>query len=190
MKTGLFFGSFNPVHIGHLAIANYFVAYSDLGQLWFIVSPHNPLKQKKSLLDGRQRLEMLHRAVAGSDMFRVNDIEFHMPQPSYTIDTLARLGEKYPEREFALIMGADNLDTLDKWKNYEELLDSYAMYVYPRPGLENPRYSDRPNVRIVKAPQMEVSSSFIRQAVAEGRDLRHFMPPGAWQYMDEMNFYR
>jgi nicotinate-nucleotide adenylyltransferase len=189
MKTGLFFGSFNPVHIGHMAIANYMVEFTEMQQLWFVVSPHNPLKQRRSLLANHHRLELVHLAIGDDHRYRVSDIEFRMPTPSYTIDTLARLAEKYPKRDFVLIMGSDQLPTFPKWKNASEIIQHYTRYVYPRPGHPVDAQAHR-NLVLVDAPHMEISSSFIRQAIREGRDIDRFLPEPVRQYIDEMNFYR
>lgn len=187
--TGLYFGSFNPVHIGHLAIAGYVTSFAGLDELWFIVSPHNPLKEKKTLLDDYQRLELVRLAVEDDERFRVSDIEFRMPQPSYTIDTLTYLKEKYPDREFQLVMGSDGLKTFRKWKNFELIEQHYKRIIYPRPGMTNEEILSHPNVSLVNAPLMEISSSFIRQAIADGKDVRHFLPEKVYTYIREMHFY-
>lgn len=195
METGLFFGSFNPVHIGHMAIANYIAEYSLLKEVWFVVSPHNPLKSKESLLAGRDRLYMTELAIGEDRRFRVSDIEFTLPQPSYTIDTLTHLSEKYPSRRFTLIMGEDNLSTLHKWKNAEELVKRYPLIVYPRLGSgrkSNRRLSEILNmasVQEVKAPVMEISGTFIRDAIRNRKDVSWFLPPPVWKYIREMHFY-
>ena len=189
MKVGLFFGSFNPIHIGHLAIANYMVAFTDIDQLWFVISPHNPFKERKTLLADHHRLELVERAIAGDDRLRSSDIEFRMPTPSYTIDTLAWLGEKYPSHTFIIIMGSDGLPSFPNCKNAGELQRNYQRYVYPRPGYPVD-VAGQENMEVVNAPHMEISSSFIRRAIAEGKDMRHFLPPAVWDYLDEMNFYR
>ncbi len=189
MITGLYFGSFNPIHIGHMAIANFMIEFSDLEQLWFVVSPQNPLKEKKSLLKDYHRLEMVNLAVEKDDRFRASDIEFRLPTPSYTIDTLAYLEEKNPNREFQLVMGADGLWTFHKWKHAEQIIEKYHRLIYPRPGVELETISRQPNITIVKAPLMEISSSFIRNAIREGKDVRHLMPAKAYQYMRDMHFY-
>jgi nicotinate-nucleotide adenylyltransferase len=188
--TGLYFGSFNPIHIGHLAIANYLVEFAQLQELWFVVSPQNPLKQKQSLLSDYQRLELVNRSIADYPKFKASTIEFSLPKPSYTTDTLAYLDEKFPQRKFALIMGEDNLSSLDKWKNFELLLEKRKVLCYPRPGNDITKFHEHPNVHIVEAPLMEISSSFIRKAVGENKNMQFFMHPKAWEYMDEMNFYR
>jgi len=189
MKTGLYFGSFNPIHIGHLAIANFMIEFSDLEQLWFVVSPQNPLKEKKSLLKDYHRLEMVRLAVEEDDRFRASDIEFRLPTPSYTIDTLAYLEEKNPGRDFQLVMGADGLRTFHRWKHAELIAENYHRLIYPRPGIDMESVSLLPNATIVDAPLMEISSSFIRNAIREGKDVRHLMPAKAYQYMREMHFY-
>lgn len=190
LKIGLYFGTFNPIHIGHLAIANYISEFTDIDQLWFVVSPQNPHKQKANLLDDYHRLEMVHRAVEGDDRFRVSNIEFNLPKPSYTVDTLAYLSEKYPDYLFRIIMGSDNLENFHKWKNYETILTHYGIMVYPRPGFDKTQYLPHPNITITDAPLMEISSTFIRDAIRQGKDVCHFLPPKTWEYLDEMNFYR
>lgn len=190
MKVGLYFGSFNPIHIGHMAIANYFAEFAGLNQVWFVVSPQNPLKNKNSLLPDYQRLEMVRLAIDDDPRFVVSNIEFGLPKPSYTVNTLAILSEKFPKISFSLIMGQDNLVSLNKWKNYTFLLENYTIYAYPRPGqAENP-YSDHKNVVLTQAPVMELSSSFIRESIARGNNMRFFLPPRTWQYIEEMNFYK
>ena len=190
MKTGLFFGSFNPIHIGHMAIANYMVEYSDIDQIWFVVSPHNPLKKKSTLLDDYQRLDIVHQAIEGDERFYACDIEFRLPKPSYTIDTLLYLKEKYPTKEFVLIMGADNLCEFDKWKNPEQLVKITERYVYPRPGIDTSNIPFPENIRWIDAPIMEISSTFIRNAIKDNKDIRHFIPAKAREYISEMNFYK
>lgn len=188
-KTGLYFGSFNPIHIGHLAIGNFMIEFSALEELWFVVSPQNPLKEKKSLLKDYHRLEMVRLAVEDDDRFRVSDIEFKLPTPSYTIDTLTYLEEKHPAREFQLVMGADGLHTFHKWKNAGLIAEKYHRLIYPRPGTDPEEMAAIPNSTLVDAPLMEISSSFIRQAIREGKDIRHLVPAKAYAYMREMHFY-
>lgn len=189
IKTGLFFGSFNPIHQGHLMIANYMVEFTDITQVWFIVSPHNPLKEKDSLLADHHRLAMANIAVEDDHRFRASNIEFHLPQPSYTIDTLTYLSGKYPEKEFVLICGSDNLPTFSKWKNYQELLDRYYLYIYPRQDTEPSPFDGHPHIHFTQAPLIQISSSFIRQGINEGRNLRQFLPEKVWKYLTEMHFY-
>ncbi|MFN2314000.1 MAG: nicotinate (nicotinamide) nucleotide adenylyltransferase [Bacteroidales bacterium] len=195
METGLFFGSFNPVHIGHMAIANYIAEYSSLKEIWFVVSPHNPLKAKESLLKDRDRLYMTELAIGEDPRFRVSDVEFTLPQPSYTIDTLAWLAEKYPERSFTLIMGEDNLTTLHKWKNVEMLVKQYPIIVYPRlyPGRKSSKRLEEiiamASVMKIDAPVMDISGTFIRSAIKDGKDVSWFVPAPTWRYIREMHFY-
>jgi nicotinate-nucleotide adenylyltransferase len=191
-KVGLFFGTFNPVHIGHLAIANYLVENSDLKELWMVVTPHNPHKKKSSLLDDYQRLHMVHLATEDFLKIKPSNIEFNLPQPNYTVNTLAYLKEKHPETDFALIMGEDNLKSLPRWKNYEVLLEEYEIIVYPRisSGDIPENLIDHPAINKIDAPIMEISSTMIRRAIASGKDLRYFMHHKAYQYLEEMNFYK
>lgn len=189
-KIGLYFGSFNPVHTGHLIIASQLLENSDLDQIWFVVSPQNPLKKKKSLLNNHHRLMLVKEAIEEDDRFRVSDIEFQLPYPSYTIHTLAVLSEKYPERQFSLIMGSDNLATLHKWKNYREILNQYYLYVYPRPGYDPGERSSHPHVQLVDAPQMEISASMIREGIRKNKDMRYLLPDKVLKYIQEMQFYQ
>jgi len=189
MKTGLYFGSFNPIHIGHLAIANFMIEFTDLEQLWFVVSPQNPLKEKRSLLQDYHRLEMTRLAIEDDERFRASDIEFKLPTPSYTIDTLTYLEEKHPGREFQLVMGADGLKTFHKWKHADLIVKKYHRLIYPRPGESMDAYSELNNASLIEAPLMEISSSFIRKAIRDGKDMRHLVPAKAYQYMREMHFY-
>ncbi len=188
-KIGLYFGTFNPIHIGHLIIANHMANYTNLDEVWFVVSPHNPFKNKKNLLDDYARLEMVHRAIRGFDKLRVTDIEFGLTQPSYTANTLASLTEKYPEHKFSLIMGGDNLSTFHKWKNYENILVNHELYVYPRLATMPGSLDNHDRVNLVGAPIMQISSSFIRNAIKDKKDVRPMLPPNVWEYIDEMNYY-
>ncbi len=190
MKVGLYFGTFNPIHIGHMAIANYMLEYAGLEKLWFVVSPQNPFKNKKHLLQDYHRLQLVRQAIEDDFRFSASSIEFDLPKPSYTIDTLTYLHEKYPQHEFWLIVGSDNLDSFHKWKNYEDLVANYNILVYPRPGFKGSEWLEHPHVNLVEAPLMEISASFIREAIKEGRDIRHFLPCKTWQYLSEMNFYK
>lgn len=188
-KAGLFFGSFNPIHIGHMIIANYMVEFTDLDEIWFVISPHNPLKEKKTLLADHHRLAMANIAVEDDARFRTSNIEFKMPQPSYTIDTLVRLEEKYPETEFILVAGSDIFPSFHKWKNYKELLSNYQIYVYERPDYDIGEYKNHSGIRYFNAPRMEISSSFIRAAIKSGHDIRYFLPEKVYFYLREMHFY-
>ena len=189
MKIGLFFGSFNPVHVGHMVLANYMLEYTDLDKIWFIISPHNPLKKKNSLLDEKHRLQLVNLAIGDNTKIKASDIEFKLPQPSYTVVTLAYLKEKYPKHEFALIVGEDNLLNFNKWKNYEEILKHHQLYVYPRPHTEKSEFHNHAQIKLVNAPLMEVSSTEIRKAIQEKKDVRYFMPNPVWEYIKEMHFY-
>ncbi len=190
MKTGLFFGSFNPLHIGHMTIAQYMVEFTDLEQIWFVVSPQNPFKEKHSLLDQHHRLMMIRIATEDHPQFQASNIEFNLPKPSYTVDTLAYLKEKYPEHDFALIIGGDNLNSFHKWKNYEHILEEYELYVYPRPESKDHSLAGHKKVYLIQAPLMDISASFIRKSIADKKDISYFLPTKVWKYIDEMNFYK
>ncbi|WP_103068909.1 nicotinate (nicotinamide) nucleotide adenylyltransferase [Aquimarina sediminis] len=191
-KIGLYFGTFNPIHIGHLAIANHMAEYSDLDELWMVVTPHNPHKKKSSLLDNHHRYEMVYRATQSYPKLKPSDIEFKLPQPNYTVYTLAYLQEKYPEDEFHLIMGEDNLKSFHKWKNYEVILENHNIYVYPRiaEGAIETQFNDHPKIHRIQAPIMEISSTFIRKSITDSKNVRPLLPVSVWEYIDEMNFYK
>ncbi|MEZ4777977.1 MAG: nicotinate (nicotinamide) nucleotide adenylyltransferase [Flavobacteriaceae bacterium] len=191
-KIGLYFGTFNPIHIGHLTIANYMVEFSDLDEVWFVVTPHNPHKKKKTLLDDIHRLTMVRIAIENYPKLKASNIEFGLPQPNYTVNTLAHLEEKYPETKFCLIMGEDNLKSFHKWKNYEVILARYELYVYPRvsEGSIEIQFKDHPKIHKIDAPIMELSSTFIRNAIKEGKNICPMLPQNVWEYLDEMNFYK
>lgn len=192
-KTGLFFGTFNPIHIGHLVIANHCAEFTSLDEVWFIVTPKSPFKQKKTLLENHHRYQMVYEAVKDYPKLGVSDVEFGLPEPNYTIDTLTVLQEKYEgEREFALIMGEDNLKSFHKWKNYEAILKYYPIYVYPRISENSIPESlqGHEGIHFVKAPVMEISATFIRREHKAGKNIRPLLPEAVWKYMDEMNFYR
>jgi len=190
MKTGLFFGSFNPIHTGHLIIANYMASFTGLKEVWLVVSPHNPLKNRAGLGNMYDRLEMAKLATENVDQIKVSDIEFGLPQPSYTIDTLTYLKEKYPGKEFVLVMGADNLSSFKKWKNYEVLLKNYEIYVYPRPGVDLREWSAHPSITITETPQMDISSTFIRKAISEGKNVQYFVSDRVLSFIESKNMYR
>lgn len=190
MKIGLFFGSFNPVHCGHMIIAGYMAEFTDLEQVWFVVSPHNPLKAKHTLLQDYHRMTLVKIAIGSNRKLKASDIEFKLPRPSYTIHTLTYLFEKFPEHQFALILGSDNLNTFTKWKNYEQILEQTELYVYPRKDADAGELRNHPKVKIIPAPVMEISSSFIRESIKSKKDVRYMMPEKVWEYVDEMNFYK
>ena len=192
MKIGLFFGSFNPIHVGHLIIANHFAEYSDLDEVWLVVTPHNPFKKKKSLLDDHHRFQLVLRATEDYPKIKPSNIEFGLEQPNYTINTLVHLVEKYPEHEFNLIMGLDNLISFKKWKNYETILEHHDLYVYPRVSQvsDGPELSNHKKVHFIEAPIVEISSTFIRNAIKERKEVQPLIPHKAWTYLDEMNFYK
>ena len=192
-KVGLFFGSFNPIHIGHLILANYILENSDMDKLWFVVSPQNPFKEKKSLLNDHNRLDMVQLAIQNYPKMRASNVEFSLPTPSYTIDTLTYLKEKYPDITFALIMGEDNLSGLHKWKNSEKLIESHQIIVYPRlfedqkPASE---FLQHPNISLVSAPVIEISATEIRNMIKAGKNVRPMLPPEVFDYLDGSAFYR
>lgn len=192
-KVGLYFGTFNPIHIGHLVIANHMVEFSDLDEVWFVVTPQSPFKTKKSLLDNNHRYQMVFEATLDYDKLKPSTIEFNLPQPNYTIHTLIHLEEKYKNQyAFSLIMGEDNLKGFHKWKNYQVILENYSLYVYPRVSggsIEN-QFINHPKIHKVDAPIMEISSTFIRKNHKAGKNIRPLLPEGVFKYMDEMNFYR
>jgi nicotinate-nucleotide adenylyltransferase len=189
LKIGLFFGSFNPIHIGHLIIANYMANHTSLDEVWFVVSPQNPLKEKASLGNIYDRLEMAKLATEDCTNIKVSDIELNLPKPSYTIDTLTYLKEKYPEKDFALIMGADNLASLKKWKNYEILLKNYQIYVYPRPGAIVTEWESHPSITFTSTPLMEISSTFIRKALKDKKSIQFFVPDPVLKFIESKGLY-
>ena len=189
MKTGLFFGSFNPVHVGHMIIANYMLNHTDLENVWLVISPHNPLKKKKSLARDYDRLYLVNLAIGDELRLKASDIEFGLQQPSYTIDTMTYLDEKYPDREFTLIMGGDNLANLHKWKNYEMLLEKYRIYIYRRPTCVMPELQNHPNVVITEAPLLEISSSYIRELLREKKSVKYLVPDKVHEYLNDYPIY-
>jgi nicotinate-nucleotide adenylyltransferase len=191
--TGLFFGSFNPIHIGHLVLANYMLSFEDIDELWFVISPHNPLKEKSTLLNDKQRLYMANLALENTPKIKVSNIEFGLPKPSYTIDTMSHLEAKYPHKKFTLIMGADNILTIHKWKNYELLLKKYPILIYPRLGSdidESIKKLPENKIRTTNAPIVEISSTFIRNAIKEKKNIEFFLPATVYKYIEEMNLYK
>lgn len=188
-KIGLFFGSFNPIHIGHLIIANYMANYTDLDEVWLMVSPHNPLKKKSNLANMYDRLEMVNLALQQTENVKSSDIEFRLNQPSYTIDTLTHLRDRYPNKDFALIMGSDNLVNLKKWKNYEIILRDYRIMVYPRPGYQDDEMASHPSITITETPLMELSSTFIRKSIADKRSVKFFIPDAVADFIESKGLY-
>ena len=191
-NIGLYFGSFNPIHIGHLILANYLAEHSNLDEIWLVVTPQNPFKDKKSLLDNASRLEMVALSLKEYDKLKPCDIEFHLPQPNYTIDTLIHLEEKYPQHSFSLIMGEDNLKSFHKWKNYEVILSRYFIYVYPRlgEGEVSVQLQDHEHIVYIKTPIIELSATAIREDIAQGKDVRPMLPANVWSYIDKWGFYK
>ena len=190
MKIGLFFGSFNPIHVGHLIIANYMVTQTDLQQVWLVVSPQNPLKPKNTLARDRDRLNMVQLAIGENTLLKASNIEFKMPKPSYTIDTLAYLKEKYPQHEFTLIMGGDNIATLQKWRNYEQILRGYDIYVYKRPQYELGELATHERVKVFEAPLMEISATYIRKCLTEGKSVQYLVTDAVQKYLEESRVYK
>jgi len=191
MTTGLFFGSFNPIHYGHLAIAHYIVDFTEVDELWFVVSPQNPLKDKEILAPDIHRLEMVKLAIhENENRMMVCDIELSMPKPSYTIDTLHALGKKYPENEFILIFGSDSLDTITKWKDYQKIINDYKIFIYPREGSNIKELSTSYPVKIVNAPLVDYSSTSIREKISRGEDVRRYMPEEVYNYIFENKIYQ
>jgi nicotinate-nucleotide adenylyltransferase len=191
MKVGLYFGTYNPIHAGHLIIANHMAEYSGLDQIWLVVTPHNPLKKKNTLLDDHHRLQMVFLATEDYPGLKPSDIEFRLPQPSYTVNTLAHLQEKFPTHEFSLIMGEDNLNSLHKWKNYEVILQNHDIYVYPRINAEaiDPNIAANARIHRGEAPVIEISSTFIRNSIKEGKNVRPLLPEKVWHYVQHNLFY-
>ena len=200
-QIGLFFGSFNPVHQGHLILANYLVEETALEEVWFVITPQSPFKQKQRLLDNHHRLALVEEAIEGYPKLKVSTVEFGLPAPQYTALTIAHLMEKHPEASFSLIVGQDHLKSFHKWYNYQALLEWHQIYVYPRMPEEalaaskplkqpKPEILNHSNLILVPAPVVEISSSYIRKALKAGKNIRPLLPPAVWKYMDEMNFYR
>jgi nicotinate-nucleotide adenylyltransferase len=192
MKIGLYFGTFNPIHIGHLIIANHMAEHADLNQIWMVVTPHNPHKQKSTLLDDHHRLEMVYLATADFQKIKPSDVEFKLPQPNYTVHTLVHLQEKYPQHEFSLIMGEDNLNSLHKWKNYEVILQNHNIYVYPRlnSGKIDEQFINHSKIHRVGAPVIELSSTFIRESIKNNKNVIPMLPEKVWKYIEHNLFYK
>ena len=191
MKIGLYFGTFNPIHVGHLIIANHMAEYSGLDQIWMVVTPHNPLKNKQTLLNDYQRLELVFLATEDYPKIKPSDIEFKLAQPNYTVNTLAHLKDKFPENTFSLIMGEDNLNSLHKWKNYEVILENHPIYVYPRIHAESEKsiVKNHINIHYINAPVVEISSTFIRENIKKKKNVQPLLPAKVWEYIDHNNLY-
>lgn len=187
MKIGLYFGSFNPIHIGHLIIADTLQDRTDLDQVWFVVSPQNPLKKRQSLIHEFDRLRMVELAIEDNYHFRASDVEFSMPKPSYTIDTLAYLTDQYPQHQFCLFLGSDNLTQLKRWKNYQTILDNYEIFVYPRPG--DSKSFEHPNIKLIDAPLLDISATFIRKSILAGKSVKYLLPDGVADYIRDKKLY-
>jgi nicotinate-nucleotide adenylyltransferase len=192
MKIGLYFGTFNPVHVGHLIIANHMVEHSDLDEIWMVVTPHNPFKKKSSLLENNHRFELVYKATESYKKIKPSDIEFKLPQPNYTVFTLAHILENYPDKEFCLIMGEDNLKSFHKWKNYETILEHHQLYVYPRiaEGSVEHQFKNHPKIHLVDAPIVQISSTMIRNGIKNKKNVKPLLTKEVWEYIDEMNFYK
>jgi nicotinate-nucleotide adenylyltransferase len=189
MKIGLFFGSFNPIHMGHLIIAQTMAYGTDLDEVWFVVSPQNPFKKNAGLLHEFDRLKMVELAIADNAKFRASDVEFSLPKPSYTIDTLTKLADKHPQHSFVLIMGEDNLVQFENWKNYDKILEYYQIYVYPRPHTKPHNYGQHAKVRFVPSPLLDISATFIRAAIKEKRPIRYMVADEVEAYINWKGFY-
>lgn len=190
MKIGLFFGSFNPIHVGHLIIANYMATQTDLDKVWLVVSPQNPLKPKKTLARDYDRLHLARLGIGDNPKIVASNVEFDLPKPSYTVDTLAFLKEKHPDRDFSLIMGGDNLATLHLWKNYEQILANYDIYVYKRPAIELGELATHPRVRICEAPMLDISATYIRDCLKTGKSVRYMVPDAVLEYLESSSLYK
>lgn len=188
-KIGLFFGSFNPIHVGHLILANFFVENTDLEEVWFVISPQNPFKVKQNLLDEKMRLYMVNLAIEDNPKLKASNIEFHLEKPSYTIHTLEALREKYPSYNFTLLMGSDNLQHFHKWKNYESILNDYSIYVYQRPNYEEAKLGNHPRIQVFEAPLMQISSSYIRNQIKAKKSVEYLLPKAVFDYVMEMHAY-
>lgn len=190
LHVGLFFGSFNPIHHGHLILSNFFLNQGAVDQVWFVVSPQNPLKSSSTLLNEYQRLHLVRIAIGDEPKFKVSDIEFRLPKPSYTIDTLTYLKEKYPENDYSVIIGSDSYQNLPKWKNYEQLLLNYRLLVYLRPGYPIEKYKNFPDPIVLKAPLLEISSSYIRNCIQKKQSIKYLLPDAVIEEIESNGYYR
>jgi nicotinate-nucleotide adenylyltransferase len=189
MKVGLYFGSFNPIHIGHLIIANHILNETGIEKVWFVVSPQNPFKKSSTLLNEYDRLHLVQKAIEGDGRLKASDIEFALPKPSYTVHTLAYLQEKYPDHEFSIIMGSDSFQNLGKWKNAERIIENYSILVYVRPGFEA-KTSSESKVQILNAPLLEISATYIRNLVQAGKSIKHLVPPIVEEEITDSGFFK
>lgn len=188
-KIGLFFGSFNPIHIGHLIIGNIMAENTDLQKVWFVVSPQNPFKPSKGLLHEFDRYDMVKAAIADNYKLEVSDVEFHLSKPSYTIHTLTHIQEKHPDKEFKLIIGEDNLESFPRWKNYEQILEQYGLYVYPRPHVTNSDLRRHGQVKMIDAPLLDISATYIRQCIKDNKSIRYLVPESVEQLIRLKQYY-
>ncbi len=190
MKIGLYFGSFNPIHNGHLIIANYVLQHTNINQVWFVVSPQNPLKKSATLLNEYNRLYLVQIAIEDERSLRASDIEFRLPKPSYTIDTLTYLTEKYPAYEFSVIMGSDSYQNLPAWKNYKQLLKNFSIIVYERPGFKSEKVYEDSQTTFLKAPLLEISSTYIRKTIKEDKSIKYLVPEKVRIEIEQNNYYK
>lgn len=188
MHIGLFFGSFNPIHIGHLILANHVQQHTEIDKLWFVISPHNPLKESHSLLNEYDRLHLVELAIADNPKFRASRVEFQLPKPSYTIDTLTYLSERFPLERFSIVLGSDSLQNIKRWKNWDKLVAQYPLIIYKRPGfpVEIPAGA---NAQVVEAPMLDISASFIRKEIHAKRSVQYLLPDAVWKYVLENRYY-
>ncbi|MEY2905048.1 MAG: hypothetical protein RJA52_1064 [Bacteroidota bacterium] len=190
-KIGLYFGTFNPVHIGHLIIANFMATQTDLSEVWMVVSPRNPLKKKDTLLGNYDRLHLVNLGIGNNARVKASDIEFSLPVPSYTIDTLTYLKEKFPDKKFVLIMGGDNLATFHLWKNYISILNHYSIYIYSRPGFAiPPEFSQHPSIQFFESPQMNISATYIRECIKKKKSVQYLLPEPVFEYIRDSNLFQ
>ena len=189
MHIGLYFGSFNPIHTGHLIIANHIITHSEIDKVWFVVSPHNPLKEAHSLLNEHHRMHLVNLAIEDNPKFRASNVEFHLPKPSYTIDTLTYLTEKFPLERFSIIMGSDSFQNIHRWKNFEQLVSRYSFIVYKRPGFDI-KDTHGANISILEAPLLEISSTYIRNLVKEKKSIRYIVPDAVREHIEANRYYQ
>lgn len=190
MRTALYFGSFNPIHIGHLIIAQQVVESGAADRLWFVVSPQNPLKPSASLLNEYHRLHLVELAIAGNPKLRASNVEFSLPKPSFTIDTLTYLTERHPDQEFSVVMGGDSIQNIKRWKNWEALVERHEIIVYNRSGFDVPEDLPHARIAVLDAPLLDISATFIRKRIKAGGSARYLLPDAVWEYVAENRYYR